>query len=81
MTYGSLFTGGGLACWGARAAGLELAWGVELEAKTAEVANANLGGHVLTANVLDINPRRLEPVDAFAVPDAKCARIRVSERC
>lgn len=65
MTYGSLFTGGGLACWGARAAGLELAWGVELEGKIAEVANANLGGHVLTANVLNVDPRRLEPVDAL----------------
>lgn len=63
--YASVFTGGGGACWGAQAAGLEVVWGVEMDGATAEVANANLGGHVITADVLNINPRRLEPVDVF----------------
>mgnify|MGYP000440924384 FL=1 len=39
-TYASLFTGGGLADWGARAAGLTPVWGVELDAQIAAAGAA-----------------------------------------
>lgn len=65
MTFASLFTGGGLADIGARAAGLELAWGLELQPLITEVANRNLGGHVVTGDILQTNPRRFEPVDVL----------------
>lgn len=63
--YGSIFTGGGLADIGALMAGYEIAWGVEYDAKIAAVANANLGGNVLVADVLGCDPRDFEPVDLF----------------
>jgi DNA (cytosine-5)-methyltransferase 1 len=65
MLLGTLFAGFEGVGIGARAAGLELAWGIELEPEIAEVANANLGQHVMVANVLDVDPRTLEPVDVL----------------
>ena len=41
LTYASLFTGGGLADWGAKAAGLTPVWGVEYDPAIAAVAQAN----------------------------------------
>lgn len=64
-TYGDICCGGGGAALGAVAAGFEHAWGIEKHGPTAEVARANLGGHVLEADVLAVDPRRLEPVDAL----------------
>lgn len=65
MTYADLFTGGGGAALGARAAGFELAWGLELDPHITEVANHNLGGHVVTGDILQTNPRRFESVDVL----------------
>jgi DNA (cytosine-5)-methyltransferase 1 len=62
-TYGDLFTGLGGASTGALAAGYTPLWGVELRADVAEVANANLGGHVRVANILDEDPMGYERVD------------------
>jgi DNA (cytosine-5)-methyltransferase 1 len=64
-TFASLFTGGGGADIGAKAAGLELAWGVELMPEIADVANANLGRHVKVANILDCTPSDFDRVDVL----------------
>ena len=64
-TFGSLFSGFGGADIGAKNAGLELAWGVELEPAIAEVANANLGGHVQVMDILDADPHRFDRVDVI----------------
>lgn len=64
-TFGSLFSGFGGADIGAKAAGLELAWGVELEPAIAEVANANMGGHVQVMDILDADPHRFDRVDVL----------------
>lgn len=64
-TFGSLFSGGGGADIGAKAAGLELAWGVEYVPEIAEVANANLGRHIKVANILDCNPFDFDRVDVL----------------
>jgi DNA (cytosine-5)-methyltransferase 1 len=64
-TFASICTGGGGTDLGALAAGLELAWGLELEPRITEVANHNLGGHVVTGDILQTNPRRFEAVDVL----------------
>lgn len=64
-TFGSLFTGFGGADIGAKAAGLELAWGVELMPEIAEVGNANLGQHIKVANILDCKPADFDRVDVL----------------
>lgn len=65
MTYGDLFTGFGGATLGAMAAGLRPLWGVEYDARIAAVANDNLGGHVIHADILDIDPHTLPRVDVL----------------
>ncbi len=55
-TFASLFGGFGGADCGARDAGLELAWSIELDEAIAEVAHANLGHRVHVANILDCDP-------------------------
>lgn len=65
MKFGSLFSGFGGADIGVRAAGLDLAWGLELDPDIAAVANHNLGGHIRIGNVLDADPGDFEPVDVF----------------
>jgi site-specific DNA-cytosine methylase len=62
-TYGDLFTGFGGATLGALAAGCTPLWGVEYRPDVAEVANANLGGHVRVLNLLDADPHAFERVD------------------
>lgn len=64
-TFASLFSGFGGADIGAKAAGLELAWGVELLPEIAEVANANLGKHITIADILDCNATEFERVDVL----------------
>lgn len=64
-SFGSLFSGFGGADIGAQDAGLELAWGVELEPAIAAVANANLGNHVQVLDILDANPHRFDRVDVL----------------
>ncbi len=64
-TFGSLFSGFGGADIGAKAAGLDLAWGVELLPEIAEVANINLGRHVKVANILDCKPSDFDRVDVL----------------
>lgn len=64
-TFASLFSGGGGADIGAKAAGLQLAWGVELMPEIAEVGNANLGQHITVANILDCDPVRFDRVDVL----------------
>lgn len=76
-TYGSLFTGFGGACLGARAAGLELAWGNELDPAIAEVGNCNLGGHIRVGNVLEQNPHDYERVDVMHM-SPPCTRASVA---
>ena len=67
MKHGSLFTGFGGWDVGARAAGFDLAWGVEYIPEIAAVANANLGGHVRVGDILDMDPTTFEQVDALHV--------------
>lgn len=63
-TYASLFTGGGLADMGAIAAGYTPIWGVEYIPEIANVARLN-GLEVLTANILDLDPRKFDRPDLF----------------
>lgn len=62
MTFGSLYSGGGLADVGLRAAGLEHRFGVELDAQRVAVAHAN-GLDVRHADVLHVLPTELPRVD------------------
>lgn len=64
-TFASLFSGFGGADIGAQAAGLELAWGIELLPEIAEVGNANLGKHIAVADILDCNATDFEQVDVL----------------
>lgn len=63
-TFATLFSGGELAGVGMRNAGLVHRWGIELDDAIAAVARMN-GFNVITANILDIDPAALEPVDAL----------------
>lgn len=65
VTYGDLFTGFGGATIGAINAGLKPIFGIEYDAKIAAVANDNLGGHVITANILDVDVHTLPSVDVL----------------
>lgn len=62
MNIGTLFCGGGGVDIGARAAGLALAWGIEYDAEIADVARRNLGNHIITADILDVDPAMLPHV-------------------
>jgi len=64
-TIGTLFTGFGGVDIGAMAAGLQPLWGIEYRADVAEVANHNLGGHVIVADVLECNPLDFVCVDVL----------------
>lgn len=64
-TFASLFSGFGGADIGAMQAGLTPVSGVEYVPEIAEVANANLGGHVRVADVLDLSPATFDRVDVL----------------
>lgn len=63
-TFATLFSGGELAGVGMRNAGLVHRWGIELDDAIATVARLN-GFNVITADILDVDPAGLEPVDAL----------------
>jgi site-specific DNA-cytosine methylase len=66
MNYASLFTGGGLADWGARQAGLTPLWGVEYDPQIAAVAQQNdPTGTIYAASVCDVDYRALPRVDVL----------------
>ena len=60
----SLFSGGGLADLGARAAGFDPVGAVEYDEQIASVYSENLGKHVLCAKVQDVDHRPFAGVDA-----------------
>lgn len=61
-TFATMFSGGGLADVGLSQAGLAHAWGIELDAKRAAVAQRN-GFDVRAASVLEVDPKSLPRVD------------------
>lgn len=61
-TIGTMFSGFGGVDIGAMKAGLKPLWGIEYDAAIATVANQNLGGHVMVADVLDVDPSKLAKV-------------------
>lgn len=72
MTFASLFSGGGGADWGAKQAGFEPAWGIEIDPQIAEIGNTNLGGHIRVQDVLTANPFDFPKVDLLhASPECK----------
>jgi DNA (cytosine-5)-methyltransferase 1 len=64
-TYGDYFTGFGGMTIGAKAAGLDVLFGVEYDAQLADVYRRNLGDHVTVADVTQIDPASLPAVDVF----------------
>lgn len=64
-TFASVCTGIGGVDIGAQQAGFELAWGIEIRPDIAEVANANLGGHVRVLDLLAANPYDFDKVDGI----------------
>lgn len=60
-----MFTGGGGVDIGMRQAGIVVRWGLELNTSIADVANQNLGGHVLIGDILEHDPADFEPVDVL----------------
>lgn len=59
---GDLFAGGGLASTGLVAAGYTPRWAVETDHAAADAYEANLGPHVIRADVRTVDPRTLAPV-------------------
>jgi DNA (cytosine-5)-methyltransferase 1 len=75
-TFADIFSGFGGAAIGARAAGCELAFGIEIDPKIAEVARAN--GHPVTvADVLECSPSDFERVDILHA-SPPCTRASVA---
>lgn len=64
-TFASLFSGFGGADIGAMQAGLTPLWGVEYIPEIAAVANANLGNHIMVADILDLDPATFATVDVL----------------
>lgn len=64
-TCASLFSGFGGWDLGAKAAGLSPRWAIEFDPKIAEVYARNLGEHIITAGVQDVDPAGLEAVDVL----------------
>lgn len=76
-TIGTICSGFGGVDVGALDAGLELAWGVEYDAKIAEVGNFNLGNHIRVADILDCNPNDFDWVNVFHA-SLPCVRASVA---
>lgn len=78
LTFGDLCAGGGGASLGLTAAGLAPAWAVEHDPDIAATYRANLGDHLIVADVLDLDPRDRAPVDllwcSFPCQGASVAR-------
>lgn len=64
-TIGTMFSGGGGVDIGAMAAGLQPLWGIEYDDAIAAVARRNLGDHVITADILTVDPATLPRVDVL----------------
>lgn len=64
-TFGSFFSGGGLADVGAKAAGYTLVFANEIDPAMAEVYRRNLGNHIIVGNILDLDIDSLPYVDLF----------------
>ncbi len=65
MRFGDFFSGIGGTAVGARAAGLELVFGVEYDPDLAAVYRRNLGDHVLVEDVTTLDVAHLPAVDVF----------------
>ena len=63
-TIATLFSGGELVGIGARTAGLTHLWGIEYDNDIANVARTN-GFHVITADVMTMDPATLEVPDVL----------------
>lgn len=81
-TYGDLFSGFGGSSIGAMQAGLTPIWAIEKSSAVADVARANLGDHVIVADVLDVDPSNLPrpdvlhaspPCPSFSIANSKAA--------
>ncbi len=64
-TYGDFFSGFGGMTIGAKAAGLDVLFGVEYDEKLADVYRVNLGDHVVVADVTTLDIDALPAVDVF----------------
>ena len=80
ITAATLFAGGEGVGIGMKAAGINHLWGIEYDDRIASVARDN-GFHTIAANVLDIDPHTMEPVDVLhASPPCIGASIANSEQ-
>jgi site-specific DNA-cytosine methylase len=73
-TFGTLFSGGGIADCGFESAGMTGLWGVEFVPAIADVFRANHAHPCHVSAVEDMDPRKLPPVDHLHVsPSCKNA--------
>jgi DNA (cytosine-5)-methyltransferase 1 len=77
LRLGTYFSGGGGVDWGLRNAGLTPTWAVELEADIAAVYERNFGHSPIVADVRQIDPAELPPVDWFHASPV-CTRASVA---
>ena len=78
-TYGSFFSGFGVADIGAKAAGFELVFAVEYDAKIAAVYTQNLGDHMIVADVRDLDITALPWVNHFHASPV-CTRASIANK-
>lgn len=78
-TYGSFFSGGGIADIGFRAAGYELVFANEYEKPIADVYALNLGNHIRVADIRDEDVRRYPWVNHFHASPV-CTRASVANK-
>ena len=78
-TYGSFFSGGGIADIGAKAAGLELVFANEYDAKIAAVYARNLGDHIRVADIRDEDVRNYPRVNHFHASPV-CTRASIANK-
>ena len=63
LSFASLCTGEGLMDVGAKLAGFELAWGLEIAASHAAVARLNLGHKIHVQSIVDFDWHKVDRVD------------------